>query len=301
METAPPSTDAAPPRLYAPPSGFTRLRLTAAWDGRDYAGWQEQHNAVSVQATLQAALHALGGVGALRPVAAGRTDAGVHAEAMPLHWDLPPTFRLPLAQLPRALNARLPASVSVLCAEVAPPGFHARFSCTQRRYVYRLWVAPQRHPLWAGRALHVPGPLDAGAMNRAAQSLIGLHDFAAFATREDRQTVRDLLRLEVRTGSQPGGDRPGEGEPGEDGPAGELWEIHVAGESFLRHMVRGLVGTLLLVGQGKLPAAEVGAVLASRERARAGANVPPDGLYFSGAEYGVRRVEGRPAARLDLS
>lgn len=262
----------APPVCAAP--GFTRLRLTVAWDGRDYAGWQEQRNAVSVQETLQTALHALGGEGALRPVSAGRTDAGVHAEAMPLHWDVPTTFRVPLVQLPRALNAWLPASVSVLSAEVAPAGFHARFSCTERRYVYRLWVAPQRHPLWAGRALHVPGPLDAEAMNRAAQSLIGLHDFAAFATREDRQTVRDLLRLEVQ-------------------PQGELWDIHVAGESFLRHMVRGLVGTLLLVGQGKLGAAEVEGILASRERARAGANVPPGGLYFAGAEYGVRRVEGR--------
>ena len=274
-----PRMDADPPRLYAPPPGFTRLRLTVAWDGRDYAGWQEQRNAVSVQETLQAALHALGGEGALRPVSAGRTDAGVHAEAMPLHWDVPAGFRVPLVQLPRALNARLPTSVSVLSAGVAPPGFHARFSCTERRYVYRLWVAPQRHPLWAGRALHVPGPLDAGAMNRAAQSLIGLHDFAAFATREDRQTVRDLLRLEVQTR--------------EVQPQGELWEIHVAGESFLRHMVRGLVGTLLLVGQGKLGAAEVEGILASRERARAGANVPPGGLYFAGAEYGVRRVEGR--------
>ncbi|AXG99284.1 tRNA pseudouridine(38-40) synthase TruA [Deinococcus wulumuqiensis] len=275
--------DADPPRLYAPPSGFTRLRLTVAWDGRDFAGWQEQRNAASVQATLQAALEQIGGQGALRPVAAGRTDAGVHAEAMPLHWDVPQTFRVPLPQLPRALNARLPGAVSVLAADLAPPGFHARFSCTERRYVYRLWVAPQRHPLWAGRALHVPGPLNAAEMNRAAHSLLGLHDFAAFATREDRQTVRDLLRLDVQVRS--------DGHQG-----GELWEIHVAGESFLRHMVRGLVGTLLLVGQGKLAAAEVRGILASRERAQAGANVPPGGLYFTGAEYGVRRVEGRPRA-----
>ena len=277
--------DAAPPRLYAPPPGFTRLRLTVAWDGRDFAGWQQQLNAASVQETLQVALEGLGGQGALRPVAAGRTDAGVHAEAMPLHWDVPPTFPVPPAQLARALNGRLPPSVSVLWAGPAPSGFHARFSCTERRYVYRLWAAPQRHPLWAGRALHVPGPLSAAAMNRAAQSLLGLHDFAAFATREDRQTVRDLLRLEVQV-------REGHAQ------GGELWEIHVAGESFLRHMVRGLVGTLLLVGQGKLAADEVAGILASRERAQAGANVPPGGLYFTGAEYGVRRVEGRvPAQR----
>ena len=270
---------AEPSPRYAPPAGFTRLRLTVAWDGRDYAGWQSQRNAASVQDTLQAALTGLGTVGALRPVAAGRTDAGVHAEAMPIHWDVPPGFRVPLAQLPRALNARLPSSVAVLDAAPAPEGFHARFSCTERRYIYRLQVAPQRHPLWAGRALHVPGPLDAAAMNRAAAQLVGFHDFAAFATREDRQTWRDLLRLEVHA--------PVSRQPG------TLWEIHVAGESFLRHMVRGLVGTLLLVGQGKLHADEVAAILASRERARAGENVPPGGLYFAGAAYGVRRLDGR--------
>ncbi|WP_050920840.1 tRNA pseudouridine(38-40) synthase TruA [Deinococcus gobiensis] len=255
------------PRLYAPPEGFTRLRLSAEWDGRDYAGWQAQLNAPSVQDTLHSALLVLGGQGAARPVAAGRTDAGVHAEAMPLHWDVPQDWRLPPARLARALNARLPASISVREAGVAAPGFHARFSCTARRYVYRLWTGPQRSALWHGRALHVPEPLDAEAMNRAATALLGRHDFAAFATREDRQTVRDLHVLTVVPG--PGG----------------LWDIHVEAESFLRHMVRGLVGTLLLVGQGRLPETEVAAILEGRVRAAAGANAAPSGLYFAGASY----------------
>lgn len=262
--------DARP--TYAPPTGFRRWRLSVAWDGRAYAGWQAQANAPSVQDTLQAALVRLGGRGAARPVAAGRTDAGVHAEAMPLHWDVPDSFSVPPAQWPRALNAHLPPDIAVLDAFPAPPGFHARFSCVERRYVYRLWVSPQRHPLWEGRALHVPGELDAGEMNRAAQLLVGVHDFAAFATREDRQTVRELLTLEVL----PGVTRL---------PSGELWEIRVSGESFLRHMVRGLVGTLLLTGQGRRAADEVRAVLASRERAQAGANATPSGLYFAGARY----------------
>jgi tRNA pseudouridine38-40 synthase len=262
------------PRLYAPPEGFTRLRLSAEWDGRDYAGWQAQHNAPSVQETLHTALLALGGEGAARPVAAGRTDAGVHAEAMPLHWDVPQDWRLPPGRLARALNARLPASISVQEACPAAPGFHARFACTGRRYVYRLWTGAQRSALWHGRALHVPGPLDAGAMNRAAAALLGRHDFAAFATREDRQTVRELRALTVLPG-----------------PAG-VWEVRVEGESFLRHMVRGLVGTLLLVGQGKLPGEAVGAILDGRVRAAAGANASPHGLYFAGASY--------PAALLEL-
>lgn len=254
------------PRHYAPPAGFMRLKLTVAWDGRGYAGWQSQPHVPSVQDTLQAALAALGAANAFRPVAAGRTDAGVHAEAMPIHWDVSQSFKLPPKRLARALNAHLPPSVAVLDAQVAPTDFHARFGCTERRYIYRLWAAPQRHPLWEGRALHIPGRLSAKAMNHAAQTLLGTHDFAAFATQEERQTVRELRQLEVR-------------------PQGHLWEIHVAGESFLRHMVRGLVGTLLLVGQEKMAAQDVQAILQSRQRAQAGANVAAHGLYFAGASY----------------
>ena len=245
-----------------------------AWDGQGYAGWQSQPNAPSVQDTLQAALLRLGATQAFRPVAAGRTDAGVHAEDMPLHWDIPHTFRLTPERLPRALNALLPRTVSVLHAAHTPANFHARFSCTERRYIYRLLVAPQRHPLHEGRALHVPAALDRHAMNAAAALLLGTHNFAAFATQEDRQTVRELRRLDVQ-------------EAG-----GNLWEIHVHGESFLRHMVRGLVGTLLLVGQGKLAVSDVPRILAAGQRAQAGANVAAHGLYFVGAKYG----QGMPEA-----
>lgn len=250
---------------FRPPEGYTRLRLTVAWDGAPYAGWQAQPNAPSVQDTLHGAFSRLTS-GAFRPVAAGRTDAGVHAEAMPVHVDVPGSFRVPPEKLARALNAHLPPSVAVLDACAAPPGFHARFSCTERRYVYRLLPAAQRHPLWHGRALHVPGALDAQAMNAAAAVLVGTHDFSAFATQEDRQTVRELRVLRVE-------------------PGWPVWEIHVHGESFLRHMVRGLVGTLLLAGQDKLAPEDVAAILHGRQRAQAGANVAAHGLYFAGASY----------------
>lgn len=251
---------------YTPPAGSIRLKLTVAWDGAAYAGWQSQPRLPSVQDTLQGAFSRLT-TDVFRPVAAGRTDAGVHAEAMPVHVDVPVSFGVPLPRLARALNAHLPPTLAVLEAGAAPPGFHARFSCTERRYVYRLLCAPQRHPLWAGRALHIFAPLEVTAMNTAAAALTGTHDFAAFATQEDRQTVRELRALRVV-------------------PDGEIWEIHVVGESFLRHMVRGLVGTLLLVGAGRLEAGAVADILASGERAQAGANVPAHGLYFSGASYG---------------
>lgn len=261
----------AAPR-FSPPPSFTRLCLLLAWDGTDFAGWQAQRNAPSVQATLHGAFVRVGAGGAARPVAAGRTDAGVHAGAMPAHVDVPATFRLPVDRLARALNAHLPPTVAVLEAAPAPAGFHARFSCTERRYTYLLLVSPQRHPLWAGRALHVPAPLDVPAMNAAALCLLGTHDFAAFATQEDRQTVREVRSLTV--------------QPGPRVPGGQVWEVQVAGESFLRHMVRGLVGTLLLVGQDRLGPDGVAAILAGRERARAGANVPAHGLTFTGASYG---------------
>lgn len=256
---------------YAPPPGFWRLQLLLGWDGAAYAGWQAQRNAPSVQDTLHTALVRLAGEAVARPVAAGRTDAGVHAEAMPAHVDVPEHFRLSPDRLARALNAHLPSSVAVLAAAPAPSGFHARFSCTERRYTYRVLHAPQRQPLWEGRALQVPGPLDIAAMNAAAAHLTGTHDFSAFATQEDRQPVRELRALAVQAG------------PGV--PGGRVWEVQVAGESFLRHMVRGLVGTLLLVGAGKLGPEDMAAILAGRERARAGANVAAHGLYFAGASY----------------
>lgn len=254
-------------REFSPPEGFKRLRLELAWDGTPYAGWQSQPNAPSVQDSLHTALTQLSPE-AFRAVAAGRTDAGVHAERMPAHVDVPHDFRITTGKLARALNAHLPPSIAVLDAQDAPFNFHARFSCTGRQYVYRLLRSPQRHPLWENRALHVPQPLQVSTMQQAATHLLGTHDFAAFATQEDRQTVREVRRLDVQPGPL-------------------IWEIHVHGESFLRHMVRGLVGTLLLVGQDKLDPDDVLDILASRQRAQAGANVPAHGLYFVGASYDV--------------
>lgn len=260
------------PMHYAPPAGWSRVLLLTAWDGATFGGWQSQPNAPSVQDTLHAALGQLG-LETARPVAAGRTDAGVHALAMPAHVDIYAgggAGQLPPERLPVALARYLPRTVAVLRAQPAPAGFHARYSCTGRQYRYHILNAEARHPLEEGRSLWVRGALDTDAMNAAAAQLVGLHDFAAFATREDRQTVRELYALRVLTSSLPYGTRV---------------TVEVSGESFLRHMIRGLVGTLLEVGRGKLPPEAVSAILASTDRRQAGVNVAPDGLYFAGAAY----------------
>jgi tRNA pseudouridine38-40 synthase len=258
------------PRLpYAPPAGHIRYRLEVQWDGAGFVGWQSQPGQRSVQDALQEALEGLAPAldhVALRPVAAGRTDTGVHAENMTLHWDISHGLKLPPERLIRALNGQLPPDLSVLKLSLAAPDFHARYSCVARSYVYRVLNTAQRRPLWQGRALHVSQPLNLEAMQRAAQLLVGDHDFAAFATREERQTRRTLHCLDVQQ-------------------RGELVEFHLTGESFLRQMVRCLVGTLLLAGRGELTPEDVSAILASKNRAQAGPNVPPHGLYFSGASY----------------
>lgn len=258
------------PASYRPPEGFERWQLTLSWRGAGFVGWQSQPGSRSVQDTLWHSLWPLltAPDDAFRPVAAGRTDAGVHAEAMTAHLDLRRGSLKPkAAQLARALNAHLPSDLAVTDIIFAPPGFHARFACTERQYLYRVLNTPQRRPLWEGLALHYPAELNLREMRRAAALLIGRHDFAAFATQEERQTVRELRRLDIIQ-------------------RGELVEFEVAGESFLRHMVRGLVGTLLKVGAGHLSAEQVQAVLASRQRSRAAANAPAHGLSFSGAVYG---------------
>ncbi|WP_189643667.1 tRNA pseudouridine(38-40) synthase TruA [Deinococcus piscis] len=281
----PPLDPAAPrPLHYAPPQDWSRVLLTLAWDGSAYGGWQSQPNAPSVQDTLWDALGQLG-LEAARPVAAGRTDAGVHALNMPAHVDLHAP-RIPPERLALALARQLPRTVAVLHAQPAPQGFHARFSCTQRRYLYQILNAPARHPLEEGRSLWVRSELDIAAMNAAASHLTGLHDFAAFATKEDRQTVRELQRLHVSTSPLPYGQRV---------------TLEVVGESFLRHMVRGLVGTLLAVGQGRLEPGAVAGILASADRRQAGVNVAADGLYFAGASYaGFPGLELTPPRQQEL-
>ena len=198
--------------------------------------------------------------------ASGRTDAGVHARAMPAHADIEKS--LTPFRLMEAINARLkPQPVAIIdCAQA--PNWHARFDCTGRRYHYR--IINRRAPLSfdAGLAWRVPTPLDAQAMHAAAQRLVGQHDFTTFrsAKCQAKSPLRTLDRLEVTR-------------------VGEEVHIFAAARSFLHHQVRSMVGCLKLVGEGKWSSDDLAAALAARDRDALGLNAPPDGLYFIGATY----------------
>ncbi|MBW2242126.1 MAG: tRNA pseudouridine(38-40) synthase TruA [Deltaproteobacteria bacterium] len=236
------------------------FRLTLEYDGTDFEGWQRQPEGHrSVQAELEGALTAI--VGAPATVkAAGRTDAGVHAEgqlvAAALATDLAPDT------LARALNAKLPADMAVSGAAFAPDGWNPRFAATGKLYRYQIWNAACRSPLRLRRWHHVPQRLDLPAMQAASECLRGRHDFASFqaAGSSVSETTRSLARLDVT------------------GEAGAAVLIEAEGDGFLRHMVRNLVGTLLEVGVGRQAPSWTVDVLAARDRRAAGPTAPALGL-----------------------
>jgi len=245
---------------------MTRFALTLEFDGGPFMGLQRQAHGPSVQQSVEEAVHAITGE-TVTMHAAGRTDAGVHALGMRAHVDI----AKPIApfRLMEALNAKLrPAPVAVLsCAEV-PDDWHARFSCTGRAYEYRIVNRRAALTLERGRAWQVPQPLDAEAMHRAAQALVGHHDFTTFRSVhcQARSAIKSLDRLNVRR-------------------QGERVLIEAAARSFLHHQVRSMVGCLVLVGSGRWAEARMAEALAARDRNALGLNAPPDGLYFVEATY----------------
>jgi tRNA pseudouridine38-40 synthase len=245
---------------------MTRFRLIVEYDGRPFMGWQRQAHGPSVQQAIEEAVEGITGEKAVLH-AAGRTDAGVHALAMAAHVDL--AKAIAPFRLAEGLNARLrPLPVAILKAEAAADDWHARFSCTGRRYLYR--IVNRRAPLAleAGRAWRVTVPLNAEAMHAAAQMLVGRHDFTTFRSAhcQSENPVKTLDRLAVRR-------------------TGDRIEIEAAARSFLHHQVRSMVGCLQLVGRGKWSAADLEAALEAKDRAALGLNAPPDGLYFVEASY----------------
>ncbi len=245
---------------------MTRFRLTVEYDGRPFMGWQRQAHGPSVQQTIERAVTLVTGETAAVH-AAGRTDAGVHATGMTAHVDIDKPITP--YRLMEALNARTrPHPVAILDCAAVPDDWHARFSCIGRRYRYR--IVERRAPLTFddGRAWRLPPPLDADAMDAAAQRLVGLHDFTTFRSAhcQSASPVKTLDRLAVRR------------------VAGGI-EIEAAARSFLHHQVRSMVGCLALVGRGRWSADDLADALAAKDRAALGLNAPPDGLFFVEAVY----------------
>lgn len=243
-----------------------RFALTLEFDGGPFVGLQRQANGASVQQAIEEAAFAVTGE-TVTLHAAGRTDAGVHALAMTAHIDL--AKAITPFRLMEALNAHLrPAPIAVIACEARPEDWHARFSCLGRSYQYR--VVNRRAPLTldAGRAWLVNRPLDERAMHRAAQALVGKHDFTTFRSVQCQAAspVKTLDRLDVRRD-------------------GELVLVEAEARSFLHHQVRSMVGCLVLVGLGQWDERQLGAALAARDRAALGLNAPPEGLYFVRALY----------------
>jgi len=236
------------------------FRFTLEYDGANFAGWQSQAGGQrSVQDVFEAAIEQVTGA-RLRVAASSRTDAGVHALGQVASARI--ETRLAPAALQRALNHHLPADVAVRAVEPAADDFHARYSATGKLYGYRVWNAPTRSPLLAARTHWVPRSLDVPAMAQAAEAFLGQHDFAALqaAGSEVKSSVRTLQRLDV-----------------EREASGEL-VFSVAGDGFLRHMVRNLVGTLLEVGAGQRAVESIAELLACGDRRRAGPTAPAKGL-----------------------
>jgi tRNA pseudouridine38-40 synthase len=246
----------------------TRFRATLEYDGTEFAGWQLQADARTVQGELERALEKVVGA-AVRPIAAGRTDAGVHATGQVAHFDL--ETRLSGVELRRAANALLPADVAVVDLREARADFHARKHAAGKRYVYRILVRATPSPLRRRFAWHVRGPLDVEAMSRASRGLVGLHDFAAFRGTAGGEpgpadTRRRVDRLEWTR-------------------AGDEIRLVAEGAGFLRYMVRNLVGTLVQVGAGRRPVDSIPEILEARDRARAGPTAPPHGLCLERVWY----------------
>jgi tRNA pseudouridine38-40 synthase len=248
------------------------IKLTIAYDGADFHGWQLQPGLPTIQGALNDAASQITQE-RIFMTAASRTDAGVHALGQVAHFKT--QSALEAAEFQRALNALLPAAIRVMAAEEMGPDFHVRWQAMGKTYRYRIYRGAVLPPFEYRRALHYPGPLDEAAMTEAARKFEGEHDFSSFAAStgseyddRDRQMVREIYSSEIVR----------------DAEREEISYV-VRGRSFLRYMVRKIAGTLIEVGKGRLAPDDIPRLLELRDRAASGPTVPPEGLYLVALEF----------------
>ena len=239
-----------------------RLKLTVAYDGAAFAGWQSQAHRNTVQDMLEHAFQKISGT-RIRVHGAGRTDAGVHALAQCAHVDLPDR-RLSLERWTNALNSTLPPAIRILHCQFMPQNFHARFSATGKLYRYRIWAAPILPPLEFGRAWHISSPLDVDLLKTAGKKFVGTHDFAAFAAnrgKKEQDTMRTIWSAQIRR-------------------SGPRIAIEIAGDGFLYKMVRLMVGAMTQVALNKMNVDEIVARLKAGHANGSRFVAPGKGLYL---------------------
>jgi tRNA pseudouridine38-40 synthase len=254
------------------------IKLTLAYDGTDFSGWQIQPGESTIQGALTDAVEKLTQC-RLLVQGAGRTDAGVHASGQVANFNTPSP--LSAGEFPRALNALLPPSIRVFASEEVGLDFHARRSALSKTYRYRIFRGRVVPPFLWRYVQHDPFPLDFDAMAEAARKFEGEHDFTSFAAstgseEDDRERTasRTIFRSELLRFPS---ERPAERD--------EEWVYEVRGKSFMRHMVRKMVGTLVEVGRGKRKPEAIAALFALRDRSKSGPTMPPQGLCLVEVEY----------------
>jgi tRNA pseudouridine38-40 synthase len=250
--------------MTPPTKDTVKLKLRIAYDGTGYEGWQIQKIGTGVQEKVEAALAKLF-PSRPRVHSSSRTDTGVHALGMVVHFEAPRAeSKMSARKLSLAINAWLPADIRIVSAVRAKDSFHARFDASGKQYRYFVWNHPAMNPLLRHTAWHVPRRLDLAAVRTAAALFVGRHDFQSFSARtgyDPGSTVRTLTRCEVKPGRQ-------------------LVTFIIEGDGFLYKMCRGIVGTLVQIGLGKFPAAEVKSMLAHKDRSMAGMSAPAHGLVL---------------------
>ena len=242
-----------------------RIKLTVAYDGTDYCGWQIQPNGITVEEVLNRALSHLTGQ-EIRVTGASRTDAGVHAQGNVAVFDT--ESPIPPERFAYAVNPLLPGDIVVVDSEEVPQDWHPRYQSSVKTYEYRILNREMPDPLRRRRTWHVSFPLDVDKMKKAAEYLEGEHDFQSFCSVHTgaKTTVRTIYALDIEK------------------TADEI-VIRISGNGFLYNMVRIITGTLVEVGRGARAPEKVRDMLLAKERGRAGATAPPQGLTLAGIEY----------------